>query len=300
MTEIRRLEAKPEVTFYAEPDERPLWLRHHIKNRHHYLNVVILNCKDLDRYDEGIQYLAELTEALFNSPVVSQATFYDDNYGSGEAAKEMYDKLEAYKSRIARTPRERSKLDWMIYLRFTAVDYEAVQQELQAHIDATFESMPIPDFIEKVNSILYIENHVMVRHEDYDVLSTAAGIGVEGDPGTNKCATYGFSKPSRDPYDPKMQVAYIDWYQEVRQHDSMRANFPDEVGRMWLQISSEKPFDYWCLTTYEYCASDMNLIKKTIGAAYYAMNAYRGDTGDLYHPYYEGGCLVIAEYMKPY
>ena len=97
-----------------------------------------------------------------------------------------------------------------------------------------------------------------------------------------------------------MQVAYIDWYQEVRQHDSMRANFPDEVGRMWLQISAKNPFDFWCLSTYEYCAKDLDTIKKTMGAAYYAMNAYRGDTGDLYHPYYEGTGLVVAEYMKPY
>lgn len=298
MTQRRKLEAKPDIPFYSKPDDRPLWLRHYIKNRHNYVNVTIFNCTDLDRYEEGIQYLAELTEELVNLHVVSQATLYDDNFGSSDSAKEMHARLKAYMARLARD-RERGKLDWMIYLRFTAVDYEAVQLELQAHIDATFEKLPIPDYIEKVNSIYHIENHVMVRHEDYDVLSTAAGIGVEGEPGTNKFATFGFSKPSRDSLDPKTQVAYIDWYQEVRQHDSMRGNFPDEVGRMWLQISAEKPFDYWCLTTYEYCASDLNIIKKTTGAAYYAMNAYRGDTADLYHPYYEGTGLVIAEYMKP-
>ena len=299
MTQRRKLEAKPEAVFYNKPDERPLWLKHYIKNRHNYLNVTIFNCTDLDRYDEAVQYLAELTEEFFNSAVVSQATYYDDNLGSGDGAREMHEKLKAYMGRLERG-RERGKLDAMIYLRFTAVDYEAVQAELQAHIDATLENKPLPDFIEKVNSIYYIENHVMVRHEDYDVLSTAAGIGVEGEPGTNKFATYGFSKPSRDSEDPKMQVAYMDWYQEVRQHDSMRANFPDEVGMMWLQISAEQPFEFWCLTTYEYCAMDLDIIKKTIGAAYYAMNAYRGDTGGLYHPYYEGTGLVVAEYMKPY
>ena len=80
----------------------------------------------------------------------------------------------------------------------------------------------------------------------------------------------------------------------------MRANFPDEVGRMWLQISAEKPFDCCCLTTYEFCAKDMGIVKNTIGAAYYAMNAYRGDTADLYHPFYEGTGMVIAEFMNPY
>ncbi len=59
MTQRNKLEAKPETPFYAKPDERPLWLRHHIKNRHNYLNVTIFNCLDLDRYDEGIEYLAK-------------------------------------------------------------------------------------------------------------------------------------------------------------------------------------------------------------------------------------------------
>lgn len=299
MTQRRKLEVKSDVPFYRKPDDRPLWMRHYIKNRHNYLNVTVFKCKDLENYDEGIEYLVELTRELFDSPIVSQATLYDDNLGSGTAAKEMYARLEEYQSRIERV-RERGKLDWMIYLRFTAVNYEEVWKKIAAHISAIFKKMPVPDYIEKVNSLFHIENHVMVRHEDYDVLSTAAGIGVEGEPGTNKFASFGFSKPSRDPIDPKTQVAYIDWYQEVRQHDSLRGNFPDEVGRMWLQISAEKPFDYWCLTTYEYCASDLNVIHKTIGAAYYAMNAYRGDTTDLYHPYYEGTGLVIAEYMKPY
>jgi hypothetical protein len=299
MTQRRKLEARPHVPFYGTSDERPLWMRHYIKNRHHYLNVMIFNCSDLDRYDEGIQYLAELAEQLFDSPIVSQVTFYDDNLGSGESARERHAMLKAYMGRLARG-RERGKLDWMIYLRFTAVDYEAVQAELRAHIDAILQKTPVPDYIEIVNSIYHIENHLMVRHEDYDVLSTAAGIGVEGQPGTNKFASFGFSKPSRDSLDPKTQVAYIDWYQEVRQHDSMRANFPDEVGRMWLQISAEKPFDFWCLTTYEYCVTDLNVIQTSIGAAYYAMNAYRGDTADLYHPYYEGTAMVVAEYMKPY
>jgi len=181
-----------------------------------------------------------------------------------------------------------------------ADELAAVQAELRAHIDAILEKTPVPDYIEIVNSIYHIENHLMVRHEDYDVLSTAAGIGVEGQPGTNKFASFGFSKPSRDSLDPKTQVAYIDWYQEVRQHDSMRGNFPDEVGRMWLQISAEQPFPFWCLTTYEFCARDMSIVKNAIGAAYYAMNAYRGDAADLYHPYYEGTGMVIAEYMKPY
>ena len=85
-----------------------------------------------------------------------------------------------------------------------------------------------------------------------------------------------------------MQTAYIDWYQEVRQHDSLRANFPDELGRMWLQISAEKPFDYWCLTTYEYCAKDLDVVKKVTGAAYYAMNRFRGDEGDLLSPLLRG------------
>jgi hypothetical protein len=299
MTQIRKLEAKPENRSYRRPDDRPLWSRHYIKNRHNYLNVTIFNCRNLERYDEGIRYLAELTEELFACPIIAQATFYDDNFGSAEGAKELYAELEAYRARLART-RERGKLDWMIYLRFSAVDYEAVQKEVQTHIDATFEKMPVPDHVEKLNSIYHIENHVLVRHEDYDMLSTAAGIGVEGEPGTNKFANFGFSKPSRDPFDPRTQLAYIDWYQEVRQHDSLRANFPDEIGRMWLQIDAEKPFDYWCLTTYEYCAADVDVVKKTVGAAYYAMNRYRGDTADLYHPYYEGSSLVVAEYMKPY
>ena len=299
MSQRRKLEARPDTPFYPGADQRPLWLRHHIKNRHNYVNVSIFNCTDLERYDEGIEYLAELTEALFSSPIVSQASLYDDNLGSAEIAREIRAKLQAYLGRLERA-RERSKLDWMIYLRFTAVDYDAVQSELQAHMDATFEKLPVPDYIEKVNSIYHIENHVMVRHEEYDALSTAAGIGVEGEPGTNKIANVGFSKPSRDALDPKMQVAYIDWYQEVRQHDSLRANFPDEVGRMWLQISAEKPFDFWCLSTYEYCAKDLEVINKTTGAAYYAMNRYRGDTEDLYHPYYEGSAMVVAEYMKPY
>ena len=299
MEKKRKLEAKPETPFYPQPDERPLWLRHHIKNRHNYVNVTILNCNDLDRYDEALDYLADLTEALFDSPVVSQATLYDDNFGSAESAKEMHAMLQAYQARLERA-RERGKLDWMIYLRFTAVDFDAVREELQAHIDATLNRMPLPDFIDKVNSIYHIENHLMVRHEEYDALSIAGGMGIEGEPGTNKFASFGFSKPSRDAEDPKTQVAYIDWYQEVRQHDSMRANFPDEVGRMWLQISAEKPFDYWCLTTYEFCAKDMGIVKTTIGAAYYAMNAYRGDTADLYHPFYEGTGMVIAEFMNPY
>ena len=96
MTQRRKLEAEPDTPFYSEPDDRPLWLRHYIKNRHNYLNVSIFNCTDLDRYDEGIQYLAELTEELFDSPVVSQATFYDDNLGSGDSAREMHAKLKAY------------------------------------------------------------------------------------------------------------------------------------------------------------------------------------------------------------
>jgi hypothetical protein len=299
MTQRRKLEIKPDVPFYAEPDDRPIWQKHYIKNRHNYANVLIFNCTDLDRYDEGIDYLAELTEELFSSPVVSQATFYDDNLGSGEGAKEMHEKLKAYQGRLQRGG-ERGKLDWMIYLRFSAVDYDAVQSELRAHIEAAFKKMPTPDYLEKVNSIYYIENHLMVRHEDYDSLSTAAGIGVEGEPGTNKFASFGFSKPAENSTDPKTQVAYIDWYQEVRQHDSMRGNFPDEVGRMWLQISAEKPFDYWCLTTYEFCVRDLAAIKTTIGAAYYAMNTYRGDLAHLYDPYYEGTGMVVAEYMKPY
>ena len=70
MAQRRKLEAKPETPFFPSPDDRPLWLRHHIRNRHHYVNVAIFNCADLDRYDEGIEYLAALTEALFDSPVV--------------------------------------------------------------------------------------------------------------------------------------------------------------------------------------------------------------------------------------
>lgn len=299
MSDIRKLEAKPDEPFFREKDDRPLWLRHRIKNRHNYLHVMIFNCTDLDRYDEGLHYLAELTEALFQSPCIAQASFYDEHFGSGDEARAIYAQLEQYRSAIART-RERGKLDWMIYLRFTAVDYDAVQPEVQAHIDRVFEQLPMPDCIEKVNALYYIENHVLVRHEDYEPLSVAAGIGVEGEPGTNKFANYGFSKPSRNADDPATQVAYIDWYQEVRQHDSLRANFPDEVGRMWLQISAEKPFDFWCLTTYEYCARDINIVKRTTGAAYYAMNRYRGDTAALYHPYYEGSGMVVAEYMKPY
>ncbi len=239
-----------------------------------------------------------MDSALFDCPVVSQATLYDDNFGSAESAREMHARLQAYQARLERA-RERGKLDWMIYLRFTAVDYDAVRSELQAHIDATLTRMPLPDYIERVNSIDHIENHVMVRHEEYDALSIAGGIGVEGEPGTNKFASFGFSKPSRDADDPKTQVAYIDWYQEVRQHDSLRGNFPDEVGRMWLQISAEKPFAFWCLTSYEFCATDMSIVKDTTGAAYYAMNTYRGDTADLYHPYYEGTGMVVAEYMDP-
>ncbi len=299
MTQRNKLEAKPETPFYAKPDERPLWLRHHIKNRHNYLNVTIFNCLDLDRYDEGIEYLAALTELLFNSPVVSQASFYDDNLGSGESAKEMHAKLKAYMERLERVG-ERGKLDWMVCLRFTAVEYDIVQAELQAHINTVLEQLPIPDYMEKVNSIYHIENHVMARHEDYDVLSTASAMGIEGEPGTNKFANFGFSKPSRDEYDPKTQVAYIDWYQEVRQHDSLRGNFPDEVGRMWLQISAEKPFNYWCLSMYEYCTNNLEITKKITGASYYAMNAYRGDTAGLYDPYYEGTGMMVAEYMKPY
>ena len=61
--------------------------------------------------------------------------------------------------------------------------------------------MPVHDHIKKVNSIYHIERHVLVRHEDYDVLSTGAGVGVEREPGTNKFATFGFSKPSRDPFE---------------------------------------------------------------------------------------------------
>lgn len=213
MAQRRRLEAKPEKPFYPAPDDRPLWLRHHIRNRHNYVNVTIFNCRDLDRYDEGLEYLARLTEALFSSPLASQVTFYDDNFGSADSAREMHARLQAYQARLPRR-RERGKLDWMIYLRFTAVDYEAVKAELQAHVDATFGSLPLPDCIDRVNSIFYIENHLMVRHEPYDALSLAAGMGIEGDPGTNKFATYGFSRPSRDADDPKTQVAYIDWYQE--------------------------------------------------------------------------------------
>jgi len=138
--------------------------------------------------------------------------------------------------------------------------------------------VPVHDHIRKVNSIYHIESHVLVRHEDYDVLSTGAGVGVEREPGTNKFATFGFSKPSRDPFDPKTQVACIDWYQEVRRYDSLRANFPDDAGRIWLQISAEKPFDCWCLTTDEYCVRDMGVVKNTTAAACYAMNSYRADT----------------------
>jgi hypothetical protein len=299
MAEQRPFQAKPESPYFPAPDNRPLWLQHRIKNRHHYVNVMIFNCRDLDKYDDGLAYLAGLTEALFHSPVVSQATLYDDNFGSEESAREMHARLKAYQARLERA-RERGKLDWMIYLRFSAVDYESVRRELQAHVEATFNDRPLPEYIDKVNSIFHIENHVMVRHEAYDALSIAGGMGVEGEPGTNKFASFGFSKPSRGSDDPKTQVAYIDWYQEVRQHDSMRGNFPDEVGRMWLQISAEQPFPFWCLTTYEFCARDMSIVKNAIGAAYYAMNAYRGDAADLYHPYYEGTGMVIAEYMKPY
>lgn len=299
MSQRRRFEARPETPFFPGPDERPLWLRHHIKNRHNYVNVMIFNCRDLARYDEGLDYLAGLTEALFDSPLVTQATFYDDNFGSADSAREMHAMLQAYQGRLVRA-RERGKLDWMIYLRFTAVDYRAVHDQLQAHIDATLARMPVPEGIEQVNSIYHIENHLMVRHEEYDALSIAGGMGIEGEPGTNKFASFGFSKPARDPDDPKTQVAYIDWYQEVRQHDSLRGNFPDEIGRMWLQISAAKPFDFWCLTTYEFCVSDMGIVKNAIGAAYYAMNAYRGDTADLYHPYYEGTGMVVAEFMAPY
>lgn len=299
MPEIRKLQAKAQEPFFPSPDNRPLWLRHRIRNRHNYLHVMMFNCLDRDRYEEGIHYLASITEALFRSPIISQATLYDEHYGDGAHAREVYARLEQYRAVMPRS-RERGKLDAMIYLRFTAVDYDAVVQEVQAHITEVFQQHPLPDCLERENAIFYIENHVVVRHEDYEPLSVAAGIGVEGEPGTNKFANYGFSRPSRDPFDPKIQVAYIDWYQEVRQHDSLRANFPDEIGRMWLQISAEKTFDFWCLTTYEYCARDIDVIKKTTGAAYYAMNTYRGDTADLYHPYYEGSAMVIAEYMKPY
>jgi len=67
-----------------------------------------------------------------------------------------------------------------------------------------------------------------------------------------------------------------------------------------LQVSAEQPFEFWCLTTYEYCTKDVDTIKTATGSAYYAMNRYRGDTADLYHPYYEGSAMVITEYMKPY
>ena len=198
MTERRRLEAKEESPFFPAGDERPPWLQQYIKNRHNYVYVLIFNSRDLERYDDGLDYLAALTESLFDSPLVTQVTLYDDNYGSGAAARERYATLAQYQGRIVRA-RESGKLDWMIYLRFTAVDYDAVRAEVQAHVDRCFADHALPDHIEKVNAIYHIENHVVVRHEEYEPIGAAAGIGTEGTPGTNKCANYGFSKPSRDP-----------------------------------------------------------------------------------------------------
>jgi hypothetical protein len=295
----RELKAVPEreVTFVT--DDRPIWLRHYIKNRHNYLYVMIFKSTDLESYDEAVDYLADLTARLSSSPLITQATLYDENFGAGSYAKKAYAQLEQYRARLARA-RERGKLDWMIYLRFTALDFEAVREQVDRHVASAMEAFPKPPHVEKVNAIYHIENHLVVRHEPYDALGVAKGIAAEGSPGANKFANYGFSKPARNSNDPATQIAYIDWYQEVRQHDSLRANFPDEIGRMWLQVSAEQPFDFWCLTTYEYCAKDVDTIKTATGSAYYAMNRYRGDTADLYHPYYEGSAMVITEYMKPY
>ncbi|MFT3929379.1 MAG: hypothetical protein QM709_03675 [Spongiibacteraceae bacterium] len=278
---------------------RPAWLNHYIKNRHNYLNVLIFNCKDIHKYNDAIAHLTKLTEALFDSPIVSQTSLYDDNLGDVEHAKLLRARIQESQDYLGRGS-QKSKFDWMIYVNFTAVDYQATQAMLVDHIEKTLSALPIPDYIEKINSIFHIENHVIIRHENYDPLSTAQGIGSQENNAAQKFTNYGFSKPARDAFSPKMQTEYIDWYQEVRQHDSLRANFPYETGRMWLQISAEKPFDYWCLTSYEYCAKDLDTIKKTTGAAYYAMNRYRGEKADLYQPLYEGSCIVLAEHMKPY
>ena len=98
MTRQRReLKAVPEREVTFSTDDRPIWLRHYIKNRHNYLYVMIFKSTDLESYDEAVDYLADLTARLSSSPLITQATLYDENFGAGSYAKKAYAQLEQYR-----------------------------------------------------------------------------------------------------------------------------------------------------------------------------------------------------------
>ena len=125
--------------------------------------------------------------------------------------------------------------DYYLMFRFLAFDLGRVKAMVKSQWETVSAANPEPSVLSTMKTTFWVENH---RHERHEPL--APHLQTVMDPvNGKKYADIGISRPSWDPDDPQMQSNYIDWYQEVRQHDVMRNYFPYENGHQWLLEQGE-------------------------------------------------------------
>lgn len=239
-------EKKPEV---VPPGDAPLW-----KDRGH-AELRVPRCGEMPdlkhyvwlhmfRMEGGFQeatvevkaattaYVNAIAKKMFDCPAISQST--------------------AYRQVSGYTPRADSNMpQYYALFRFDAFDYEQVKTMIMAEWEKVSAEVPLPSGVTADKQLFWVENHRQERHEPFEWQ-----FHMTSTPNQKKYVAMGISRPSWDPDDPKMQVNYIDWYQEVRQHDVLRGYSGYHSSHQWLLMPGE---DYaaYVFSMYEYATDDL-------------------------------------------
>ena len=229
------------------------------------------------------EYLKTVAEKVFECDAVRQSTAYKE--------------ITPPRGTPARVDFESSPKYYLMF-RFMAFDLEEIKAMLKDHWDEVAKTTPAPGILTTEFANFWVENHHQERHEPFS--AHLQGVTDPNNPNAVKMVDAGLSRPAWDPDDPKMQSNYIDWYQEVRQHDVLRCYFPYDTSHQWL-LEEGEDCPVYVFSMYEYFVDPQmsQMRSMALAGAYNAISKHRGE-GGLYGPLFEGSWGVLAEHFKRY